>query len=525
MIKACSVAATDRRAHRFPIHRQSLIQSSTESHRLWNAPGNQVLPNEWTDPGDSCGDGFRNRQSHPGAASQQLPLVERPRRRRRTAEVEVAPKTRHITAAPVVTQDPIAFEGRVNRLHMQLGDASATANERLGGIAAAPPLRVELLGTERLRQLRIGYDEHCAVLLNGSPHRVTHLPDQAPRSICILRLSALGDVCHTVPVLRRLQDAWPDCPITWVIGSLEHQLVGDIADVEFLVFDKHSGLDAFRSLSSDMRGRRFDALLMMQVALRASVASLLIPGDRRIGFDRARARDLQWVFSDQQITARAEQHVLDGLMGFASSLGAPASTLRWDIPIPQAALEQAEVALPGDQPTLLISPCSSQRTRNFRNWHAERYAAVADYAHENFGMRTIVTGGPTNLERDYAERISTLAKQPIIDCVGQTSIKELFALIARADVVLCPDSGPAHMATAAGTPVIGLYAGSNPRRTGPYLDRSSVVDRYPEAALAEFGRPVADLHWGQRVRDPAVMARIQIGDVTERLHHLMAPQP
>jgi heptosyltransferase I len=350
---------------------------------------------------------------------------------------------------------------------------------------------------------------------------VTHLPDQAPRSICILRLSALGDVCHAVPVLRRLQDAWPDCPITWVIGSLEHQLVGDIPGVEFLVFDKRAGRAAYRSLRQEMRGRRFGVLLMMQVALRASAASLMIPADRRIGFDRPRARDLQWVFSDEQIPARSEQHVLDGLMGFADTLGAPATDLRWDIPIPDAAREYAAEALPGDQRTLLISPCSSQRSRNFRNWSAERYAAVADHAFENYGMRTIVTGGPTDLERDYAERIATLAKNPVIDRVGKTSIKELFALIARATVVLCPDSGPAHMATAADTPVIGLYAGSNPSRTGPYLDRLSVVDRYPEAVRAEFGREVSEVRWGQRVRDPNVMDLIEVEDVFASLSNVM----
>jgi heptosyltransferase I len=350
---------------------------------------------------------------------------------------------------------------------------------------------------------------------------VTELPDQAPRSICILRLSALGDVCHVVPVLRRLQDAWPDCPITWIVGRLEHELIGDIPGIEFVVFDKRAGLGAYRDLVATMRGRSFDVLLMMQVALRASTASLMIPARRRIGFDRARARDLQWVFSDQQIAAVPRQHVMEGLMGFADALGATAAPLRWDLPIPSQAAAAAAATLPGDQPTLLISPCSSQRARNFRNWHAERYAAVAEHAASAYGMRTLITGGPTELERDYAQRIAALTQCQIIDRVGSTSVKELLALIARADVVLCPDSGPAHMATAVGTPVIGLYAGSNPRRTGPYLSQDAVVDRYAEAARAEFGREVDQLRWGQRVRDPAVMDRIQVEDVTDRLDRQM----
>jgi len=302
---------------------------------------------------------------------------------------------------------------------------------------------------------------------------------------------------------------------------MEHHLVGDIPGVDFLVFDKRRGLGTYRELAQQMRGRRFGALLMMQVAIRASAASILIPAQRRIGFDRARARDLQWAFSDEQIEARTQQHVLDGLMGFADALGAPPAPLRWDIPIPAAAAARAAELLPGEQPTLLISPCSSQRSRNFRNWSAERYAAIADHAAEAHGMRTIITGGPSALERDYAARIAAMARCPVIDAVGKTSVKELFALIARARVVLCPDSGPAHMATATGTAVIGLYAGSDPRRTGPYLAQHSVIDRYPEAALAEFGRPADDLRWGRRVRDPAVMDRITVDEVADMLDQVL----
>lgn len=344
-----------------------------------------------------------------------------------------------------------------------------------------------------------------------------------PESICVLRLSALGDVCHTVPVVRSLQDAFPDRPITWVIGRLEAQLVGDLDGVEFVVFDKSAGLAGYRELARSMRGRRFDVLLMMQVALRASIASLAIPAQHRIGFDRDRARDAQWVFSDQRIEPRAQQHVMEGLLGFAEAIGAPTRGLRWDIPIPEAARASAEAALPGDQPTLLISPCSSQRARNFRNWRADRYAAVVDHAAEVHGMRTLITGGPTELERSYATRIAELADAEVIDRVGATSLKELLALIERADAVLCPDSGPAHMATAVGTPVLGLYASSNPDRTGPYLSRDLTVDRYAEALRDERGLDVEQARWGQRVRDPRVMDRIEVADVTSKLDLLMRP--
>ena len=101
--------------------------------------------------------------------------------------------------------------------------------------------------------------------------------------------------------------------------------------------------------------------------------------------------------------------------------------------------------------------------------------------------------------------------------VGQTSLKQLYALLADADLVIAPDSGPVHMATAAGTRVIGLYATSNPDRTGPYLARELTVNRYPDAVRAYLGKEVAQLRWGQRVRHPDAMALITVDDVISKI--------
>lgn len=343
-----------------------------------------------------------------------------------------------------------------------------------------------------------------------------------PTNIALLRLSAVGDVCHTVPVLRALQDRWPNCRLTWVIGHSEAGLVGDIPGVEFIRFDKSDGLDAYRNVRHHVRGKRFDALLHMQIALRSSWASLLIPADRKIGFDRQRARDWQWLFTHERIPAHPRQHVMDSLLEFARVMDADISRPRWDIPVPEAARSFAAEYIPSGSRTLIISPCSSQRARNFRNWRPERYAAVIDHAAQEHGLRTLITGGPSEREREMAHQIGEQCQHTPVNLVGQTSLKQLFALIQHAETVICPDSGPAHMATAAGTPVIGLYASSNPERTGPYFSREWCVNRYPEALRAQTGKDVEKVRWGARIRDPEVMDRIQVEDVTERLDALMA---
>ncbi len=341
------------------------------------------------------------------------------------------------------------------------------------------------------------------------------------REVALLRLSALGDTTHVVPVVRSLQKAWPETRITWIIGRLEHQLLGDLSGVEFVVVDKTRGWRAYADLRHALKGRQFDALLQMQVSLRASLIGMQVPAHRKIGFDRDRARDFQWLFTRERISARPREHVLDSFFGFAEALGVKERDLRWDIPIPATAREWAERHLPTDSPIIAINPCSSARFRNFRNWGAEHYAAVAEHAAEHHGMTVVLTGGPSELERDYGEAIASRCRPPLINLIGATGLKQLLAVLERADAVISPDSGPAHMANAVGTPVIGLYAGSNPDRTGPYCSRQWVINAYPEACQAAFRKPPEALRWGQRVRDPAVMDRIRVTDVTAKLDALM----
>jgi heptosyltransferase I len=340
-----------------------------------------------------------------------------------------------------------------------------------------------------------------------------------PERICVLRLSALGDVCHVLPVVRTLQDAWPGTRISWILGKLEHKLLGHIPDVEFIVFDKKAGIDGYRSLRRQVGGRHYDALLHMQLAIRASLAAALVPARVKIGFDRGRARELQWLFTTDRIEPRAREHVLDSLFGFAEALGVRYRKMRWDIPLPPAAGDYARRAIPDEQPTLVVSPCSSHA---LRNWSAERYAAVADHAAARHGMRVLICGGRSPLELEYGSRIEQLMRRPCVNLVGKDTLLELLATLQRATVLISPDSGPAHMATTVGTPVIGLYAATNPARSGPYYSRPWCVDRYESAAMRFIGKPSSAIPWTTKIERPGVMDLVTVDDVVERLDALMA---
>jgi heptosyltransferase I len=349
------------------------------------------------------------------------------------------------------------------------------------------------------------------------------LLESVPPALCVVRLSAIGDTCHTVPVVRAIQGAWPKTRIVWVVGKTEHGLLQGLEGVEFAVFDKSKGLRAYLQLRRRMAGRSFPLMLHMHASARANFASAVIKAPVRLGFDRARARDFQWLFCNRRIPAVPRQHVMDGLFEFAKALGIErGEKLRWDIPLAESDREFARGQLIDGVPGVVISPCTGQRLRNYRNWSAERYAAVADYAAARYGARVLLTGGTTTLEGAYGRAISERAASKPVNLIGRTTLKQLLALLERASAVVCPDSGPAHMATAVGTPVVGLYATSNRFRTGPYLSQNLVVDKYPEAVRREFGKPVDELRWGQRVRNRDAMSLIEVADVVGKLDQVLA---
>ncbi|TWT20981.1 glycosyltransferase family 9 protein [Luteimonas wenzhouensis] len=337
--------------------------------------------------------------------------------------------------------------------------------------------------------------------------------------MCLLRLSALGDVTHVLPLVHTLRSAWPEVALTWVIGTGEHRLLQGLPGVEFLVYDKKSGLAGMRALRRELHGRRFDALLQMQVAARANLLSAFLPARRRIGYDRSRSKDLHGLFVRERIPDRPGIHVLDAIGSFCEPLGLRQRTVRWDLPVPGEAHDWARAQWPEDgTPALVISPCSSHVRRN---WYPDRYAAVADHAASR-GWRVVLCGGRSRLERETADAILAAMRAPALDLVGKDTLKQLPALLARADLVMTPDSGPMHIANAMGTKVLGLHAASNPARSGPYSDRRYCVDRYDDAARKYLGKPAAELKWGTKIEFDGVMELVTVDDAIAAFERYVA---
>lgn len=352
----------------------------------------------------------------------------------------------------------------------------------------------------------------------GQTLTLKNLPKTGPDTLCILRLSAIGDVCHAVAMVQHIQRHWPATKITWVIGKVEHQLLKHLDNVEFVIFDKKQGLQAYKQLYRSFQGRKFDILLHMQVALRASIASLCIPAKIKLGFDKQRAKEAQWLFTNAQIAPQQAPHVLDGFMGFATAMGLPQPDIRWHIPIKSEDELWASEHYLTEKPLAILCPAASKAVRN---WTVDGYAETARYLAKQ-GFTVAICGGPTAMEKQLATDIIATAKIDVINMVGKTTLLQLLAFLKLAHIVIAPDTGPAHMAVTVGTPVVGLYAHSNPLRTGPYVYQKYVVSYYAQAIMKEYKQAVNDVPWGTRAKGEQLMTEISLANVISKIDLLIA---
>ncbi|SBS30344.1 Lipopolysaccharide core heptosyltransferase RfaQ [Marinomonas aquimarina] len=327
--------------------------------------------------------------------------------------------------------------------------------------------------------------------------------DQTITNIAVIRLSAIGDVCHAMAVIAALQKRYPKAQITWITGPVEAQLVRLLPGVKVHVYDKKSGVSGMLALRKALSSIQFDVLLHLQWSLRASLLSKMLRAKRRIGFKKTYSREKQHWFVNEFGEEPRSPHVLDSFLAIAAKLQVT------DIHLPLAlTLPDAPGGLP--ETYVVINPSASKAERN---WTLDGYQAVIDWCAEQ-GLAVVLTGGPSDAEKAMAAQ---LHGSHVTDLVGQTNLAQMLSVLQGANWVLSPDTGPAHMATLVGTPVVGLYAHSNPQRTGPFRDLDKVVSVYEQCAQQEYGKPVSELPWASRVHDPKAMQQITAEQVIAQL--------
>ena len=339
-------------------------------------------------------------------------------------------------------------------------------------------------------------------------------------SIAIVRLSALGDVLMLVPLIRTLQTYFPEASLSWVISRPAYDLVEGMDGIEFIVIDKPNTIADYWAFYRRMRARTFDVLLAAQASLRANLLYPFIRAKHKIGYDDVRAKDGHGWFIDEAI-APGHDHTLDGFLKFATALGVTKQELRWDLPMAAEDIAWAEDHLPkGSGPLVMVNPAASKPERS---WSVARYVRVIQSLRSRWGARVMLTGGPGIYDKTLGDAIASAV--PVTNLIGKTKPKQLLALLASADVVLCPDTGPSHMATAVATPVIALHAVTSADVSGPYLYRHLAIDKYPEAVETVLKKTKETNRWGTHAHGTDTMNLIHVDDVLARFEQFFSTHP
>ena len=338
-----------------------------------------------------------------------------------------------------------------------------------------------------------------------------------PKHIAFFRLSALGDVVLAIPMIRALQKQWPECKITWITSSAVYPLLEGLEGVEFLVIQKPKKVKDYLDLRKLFKQYQFDILIAAQASFRTNLIYPFIKAKRKIGFDNGRARDLHAWFVKEQIPP-ADEHLAEGFMGFAKYLGVNSDELSWSL---YTSEEDQAWAKQTRQKTKYIA-INAAASKAERTWKAEHYAELINLAVEKYQCQVVLTGGPAENEIQLADKIQNLTKYPVDNLVGRTKHKQIAALLGEVDCLIAPDTGPAHIAVAMHTPVIGLYAVARSGLSGPYQAPSYTVDAYPLAVEKYLGKPYSEAGWHERVHHADAMDLITVDDVMGQLERVFS---
>lgn len=303
------------------------------------------------------------------------------------------------------------------------------------------------------------------------------LPAVPLNEVLIVMMSAVGDAVHVLPVVNALKRHSPHTRITWVLQPGPATLVRGHPNVdEIIVFDRSAGWRAFADVRRALASRHFDVALALQVYFKAGVVTGFARADMKLGFDRVRARDLNWLWTTHRIPPSTGRHVQDQYFEFLTALGVPHEPVTWGLgPWPDERGWQTEFfsAIRRPAAALVIATSKPQK-----DWSPDRWAEVVDRLSGDHGLQPILVGGRSPREVEAERVIMERATHPPISALG-SGLRRLVAILDGSALVIAPDTGPLHIAVALQRPVISLIGYTNPKRTGPYRAyHDLIVDAY-----------------------------------------------
>lgn len=302
--------------------------------------------------------------------------------------------------------------------------------------------------------------------------------------ILIVKPSSLGDIIHALPVLAELRRAFPHARISWLVAGpfvdliKGHPQVDDIIPFDRKTFGRFgrswSASTGFVRFLREMRSHRFDLVIDLQGLFRSGLITGATGAKYRVGFRNA--REAAWVFYNCPVQIdREDIHAVDRNLALLAAVGIVPGPAEFDLALSDPDSADAETLLkkcgigPND-PYFVFAPGARWETKL---WPVERFAGTADRLNREWTIPVVVVGAPSEKER--CDNVVQSAESEIINLTGQTTLRQLSALIHRSRLLLCHDSAPMHLADAVRTPLVSITGPTNPIRTGPYRQRDGVI--------------------------------------------------
>lgn len=294
----------------------------------------------------------------------------------------------------------------------------------------------------------------------------------ATRRILVVLLGAIGDVTRALPILPRLRAAYPEAQIAWAVEPPSFDLVNHHPWVEqTFLFRRSEGVAAFVSFLRKVRQFRADLCLDLQRHLKSGLVSRVSGAPVRLGFARANSREGNWLWLTHHIPP--QEHLSSKLFqyqAFADYLGAPPRPIAFGLTLEPEEERRVAHLLRAVTGSFVAAFVGSSWPSRF--WFPEQTASVIQKLAAR-GLHTVLVGGRN--EQAFAEKVRKLVSAPVVDLTGQTSLRELVGIFARARAAWGPDSGPMHLAAAAGTRVISLWGATSPSRSAPWNNETGVI--------------------------------------------------
>ncbi len=280
-----------------------------------------------------------------------------------------------------------------------------------------------------------------------------------------------------------------------------HRSVDDI-----VIFDRAKGWRAFTDVRAELAKRPFDLVIDLQVYFKAGIVTSFTRAPVKLGFDRARARDMNWLFTNRKIPPHDGQHVQDQYFEFLTALGIAPEPVLWDLgPWSAERAWQREFYATLERPAAAIVVATSKPEKD---WPPERWAEVADALDRDFGLQPVLVGGRSPRELHAEQVILGRASGAPRSALG-SGLRNLVGIMDGAALVLSPDTGPLHVSVALDRPVVSLLGYTNPMRTGPYR-------KFHDLIVDAYGDPGEDYPISMDNR-PGRMPRITVRDVLDRV--------